>query len=318
MKTVLKKITPFISILFLGFAIWVLEYELRQYDLEEVTQQLSKIPLTHITASLLLSFLSYLILTAYDGLGVTYVGEKLSAGRIIRAGFISYAFSHNMGLALLTGGSIRYRLYSSWGLSGFQVTKIVAFSAWTLWIGFCTVAGIALVFATPDLPDGLPVSFASLKILGSFLLAKVAVYLWGSSRINKQLAFRRWTFSFPDLSLALQQIALASIDWLMAASVLYILLPASGVSFFSFTGVFLLAQIIGLTSQVPGGLGVFESVMLVYLSNFMPGTTVLGTLLVYRIIYYILPLMAAMVMLGYQEYLTNQKVVRELGQKATD
>src|SRR5699024_1514353 len=131
MKTVLKKITPFISILFFGFAVWFLEYELRQYDLEEVTRQLSEIPLTHVFASLFLSLLSYLILTVYDGLGVRYVGRKLSAGRIARAGFISYAFSHNMGLALITGGSIRYRIYSAWGLSGVQVTKIVAFSAWT-------------------------------------------------------------------------------------------------------------------------------------------------------------------------------------------
>lgn len=318
MSVLLKKITPFISILFFGLAVWFLEHELRQHDLGEIAQQLSDIPLTHILASLVLSFLSYVVLTGYDGLGIRFIGEKLSAGRIIRSGFISYAFSHNIGLALITGGSIRYRLYSAWGLSGLQVTQVVAFSAFTLWIGFCLIAGLSLVFATPELPSNLSIPFASLHMLGYILLFMVVIYLWGSARVNKQISIKGWSFSFPDLDIALKQVVLSSVDWVMAASVLYVLLPVSEVGFFSFTGIFLLAQIIGLFSQVPGGLGVFESVMLVYLSNFMPGTTVMGILFVYRIIYYVLPLLAAMVLLGHQEYIANRRVVKEFGQKAVN
>lgn len=318
MKATLKKITPFISIVFFGLALWFLDHELRQHDMGEVLQQLRQIPNMYIVLSVILSFLSYLLLTVYDGLGVKYIGEKLSPGKIIRAGFIGYAFSHNIGFALITGGSIRYRIYSAWGLSVFQVTQIVAFSAFTLWIGFCSVAGLSLLFATPNLPDDVALPFESLRVLGIILLLMVVAYIWASAVFKEQLSFRGWKFNFPDVSLSVRQVVLASADWLMAALVLYVLLPPTDITFFSFVGVFLLAQIIGLFSQVPGGLGVFESVMLLYLSNFMAGSTVIGILLVYRIIYYILPLLTAMILLGYQEYQENRKTVKELGEKAAD
>lgn len=318
MKKALKKITPFISIIFFGFALWYLDQELQEYQFSEITAQLSEISNIYILFSLLLCFLSYLLLTGYDALGVQYIGEDLEAGKIVRAGFVGYAFSHNMGMALITGGSIRYRIYSAWGFSGMQVTQIVGFSAFTLWIGFCAVGGLALLFATPNLPPDVTIPFVSLRVLGSILLAMVVGYIWASAKVRKELSFRDWSFSFPSLRLSLKQVVIASIDWLLAASVLYVLLPEGEFNFFGFVGIFLLAQIAGLFSQVPGGLGVFESVMLLYLSNFIPGSQVLGILVLYRLIYYIIPLLVALIVLGYQEYQVNRKAVQKLGEKATD
>lgn len=318
MKKVLKKLTPFISIIFFGLALWFLDQKLQQYQWSEITTQLSSIPNLHIGLSLFLCFLSYLLLTGYDALGVQYIGEDLEAGKIIRAGYVGYAFSHNIGLALITGGSIRYRIYSAWGLTGLQVTQIVAFSAFTLWIGFCAVAGLSLLFATPNLPPDVIIPFVSLRVVGVILLVMVVGYVWASAKIKKRISFKNWTFIFPGLELSIKQVIIASLDWLLVASVLYVLLPEAGISFFSFLGVFLIAQIIGLFSQVPGGLGVFESVMLLYLSNFMEGSQVLGILLVYRIIYYILPLLGALFVLGYQEYRVNQHRVHAIKDKALD
>jgi len=318
MKKSLKKLTPLISVIFFGFALWFLNGELHNYKLSEVTTRLSQIPNTYILFSLILSFLSYLVLTGYDALGVRYIGEDLPPGKIIRAGYVGYAFSHNIGLALLTGGSIRYRIYSAWGFSGLQVTQIVGFSAFTLWIGFCAVGGLSLLFATPNLPSNITLPFVSLRVLGVILLIMVVGYIWASAKFRREISFKNWTFTFPTLSLSLKQVAIASVDWILAASVLYVLLPESTANFFSFLGVFLIAQIIGLFSQVPGGLGVFESVMLLYLSNFMPGSEVLSILVVYRIIYYILPLLGALVVLGYQEYRVNKEKVRRISEKAAD
>ncbi|MDZ7715277.1 MAG: YbhN family protein [Balneolaceae bacterium] len=185
-----------------------------------------------------------MVLTAYDGLGVTYIGEKLEPSKVIRAGFIGYAFSHNIGLALITGGSIRYRIYSAWGFSAIQVTQIVAFSAFTLWIGFCTVAGLALLLATPSLPNDVTIPFGSLRVLGSVLLVMVVGYMIASAKLNKEISFKKWSFTFPSFCCCCKAGSwCASVDWLMAASVLYVLLPDVGINFFSFTGVFLLAQI---------------------------------------------------------------------------
>lgn len=316
MKKVLKKLAPFISIIFFGFALWFLDHQLQQYNLSEISQQLAEIPNRYILASLFLSFLSYLLLTTYDAMGVTYIDEELETAKIIRAGYVGYAFSHNIGLALITGGSIRYRIYSSWGFSGLQVTKIVAFSAFTLWIGFCSVAGLSLLFATPDLPSDVQLPFASLRIVGSILLLMVVIYILASAFLKDEVSIKSWTFKFPNLGLAAKQVFIASVDWLLASSVLFVLLPDAGFNFFSFVGVFLLAQILGLFSQVPGGLGVFESVMLLYLSNFIPGSKVVGVLVIYRIIYYVLPLLGALIVLGYQEYKANRASMKRFGEKA--
>ena len=316
MKKKLKKLTPFISIVFFAFALWFLHQELQEYQLSDIMGQLSAIPNYYILFSLLLSFLSYLLLTGYDALGVHYIGEDLEAGKIVRAGYVGYAFSHNIGLALITGGSIRYRIYSAWGFSGLQVTQIVAFSAFTLWIGFCSVAGLALIFATPNLPSDVAMPFVSLRVLGAILLIMVVGYIIACAKFKEEISFKSWSFRFPDLTLSLKQVAIASVDWLLMASVLFVLLPDIQINFFSFVGVFMLAQIAGLFSQVPGGLGVFESVMLVYLTNFMPGSKVLGILVVYRIIYYIIPLLGALIVLGYQEYKVNKQKVEEFREKA--
>ena len=318
MKKKLKKLTPFISIIFFIFALWFLDQELQQYEMSEVMTQLSDIPNLYILFSLVLSFLSYLLLTGYDALGVRYIGEELEAGKIIRAGYVGYAFSHNIGLALITGGSIRYRIYSVWGFTGMQVTQIVAFSAFTLWIGFCSVGGLALLFATPNVPSSVTVPFVSLRVLGIILLVMVAGYVIASAKFKDEFSFKSWTFRFPDLKLSLQQVAIASIDWLLMASVLFVLLPEVCINFFSFVGIFMLAQIAGLFSQVPGGLGVFESIMLIFLGNFIPGSQALGILLVYRIIYYILPLLGALIVLGYQEYVVNRRKVKVLQRKAAN
>lgn len=315
MKSVLKKIAPFISILFFGLAIWFIDQELGQYSFNEITGYLSQISALHILSSLFLCFLSYLLLTGYDILGVEYIGEELALEKTARAGFIGYAFSHNIGMALITGGSIRYRMYSVWGFTGLQVTKIVAFSAFTLWIGFCTIAGLSLLLTPPNLPDGVLIPFVSLRVLGIILLVMVVGYVAASAVIKSEWSFKKRSFSFPSFQMALKQVGIASLDWMLASSVLYVLLPEVGVPFFTFVGVFLLAQIVGLFSQVPGGLGVFESIILLFLSNYMSGSGVIGILIVYRIIYYLIPLLVAMVMLGYQEYQVNRKVVKEFGSR---
>lgn len=313
MKSLLKKIAPFISIIFFGLAIWFIDQELGQYSFSEVTRYLSRISALHIAASLFLCFLSYLLLTGYDALGVDYIGEELALDKTARAGFIGYAFSHNVGMALITGGSIRYRMYSVWGFSVVQVTKIVAFSAFTLWIGFCVTAGLSLVLTPPSLPDGVVVPYVSLRVLGIVLLVMVVGYVIASAALKNRISFGKKTFRFPSFAMAMKQVVIASLDWLLASSVLYVLLPGGEIPFFSFVGIFLLAQIAGLFSQVPGGLGVFESIILVFLSNFMAGSEVLGILIVYRIIYYLIPLIVAVVMLGYQEYQVNREVVKKFG-----
>src|SRR5699024_12605223 len=112
MKKILKKITPFISIIFFGAALWFLHQELKQYEISKITSQLSDISSIHILISLVVSFLSYIELTGYGAFGVKYMGKRLAPAKIMRAGYVGYAYSHNIGLALMTGVSTRYATYS--------------------------------------------------------------------------------------------------------------------------------------------------------------------------------------------------------------
>src|SRR5699024_9240297 len=146
-------------------------------------------------------------------------------------------------------------------------------------------AGLSLLFATPIIP-GFAISYTYLRVLGVSLLLMVICCLLASAKLKKEYSLWNWSFNFPSRSLGICQSAVGFADWLIVASVLYFILHFGEINFFSFVAVYVLAQIAGLFSQVPGGLGVFESIVLLYFSNFMPGSRGLGILVVYRLVYY--------------------------------
>jgi phosphatidylglycerol lysyltransferase len=306
----MKKIAPFISVIFFGLALFFLDHELGQYTLGSMLDYISQISTVQIVLSTVLCAVSYGVLTLYDTLAVESIGKRLSYSKTAKAGFVGYGFSHNLGMPFLTGGSIRYRLYSVWGLSGLEVSKIVGFNALTFWMGFCTTGGLTLLLYSAFFPQTLlPVSST---IVGIVLLAVIGGYCTASILVKREVSIGRWSFSFPGFEMTCKQLLVSCLDWIIASSVLYALLPHIGIPFLGFFEVFLAAQIAGLFSQVPGGLGVFESVIMLYLSNFMEPSSVLGILLVYRLIYNLLPLVLATIVLGYQEYHVNKHMVKKI------
>jgi len=162
-------------------------------------------------------------------------------------------------------------------------------------------------------PKALHLPFASVRPLGVIFLMLVGGYLLWSALRKKPLKIREWEFPLPSIQILLFQIAIASIDWALAASILYTLLPATAtLSYHGFLGIFLLAQIAGIASQIPGGLGVFESVILLLLSPIVPASSIFGSLLVYRGLYYLLPLTVALVLLGADEAVHKKEGLRRL------
>jgi phosphatidylglycerol lysyltransferase len=142
---IVQNLAPLIGVLLFAVALWVLHHELRAYHYHDVLQQVATLPLSHVLLALILTLLNYLALTGYDVLAVCHIGQALSYRRVALTSFISYAFSHNVGLSLLSGDAVRYRLYSSWGLSGVDITAIIAFTSVTFWLGFCTLGGTAFL-----------------------------------------------------------------------------------------------------------------------------------------------------------------------------
>jgi uncharacterized membrane protein YbhN (UPF0104 family) len=296
------------GVLLFAVAVWVLYHELKEYHYHDVVRQIKALSIPHLLLGLGLTVLSYFIMTGYDLLALRYIGYHLSYPKVAFTSFISYAFSNNLGFSMLAGSSVRYRIYSAWGLSGEAITKIIAFCTLTVWLGFLTLAGVALLLNPPIAPKAFHLPFLSARPLGIIFLFFVGGYFLWSVLRKKALRIRSWEFPLPSLRVFLLQIGGASLDWAVAGSVLYALLPATAsFSYLGFIPLYLLAQLAGLVSQVPGGLGVFEALILVLFSPKLPVPAILGSLFVYRLMYYVAPLTAAAISFGVHELLRHKR-----------
>ncbi|QMS89501.1 UPF0104 family protein [Nostoc edaphicum CCNP1411] len=259
-------------------------------------------PKSRLSWAIWLTALGYLVMIGYDILGFNYINRSLSWNKIAFTNFISSAFSNTIGFALLTGSAIRYRFYSTWGVSAVAIAQVIAFANFTFWLGMFAVAGFLFLIKPLNIPTQLHLPFATVRPIGVIFLLLVAAYLLGSIFIRKPLIIRGHEFRFPSFKISLAQIVISSFDWILAAAVLYVLLPSNRyLSYLDFLGIYLLAMFAGVVSNVPGGLGVFETIILLILSSKVSATAVFGSMLAYRGVYYFLPLLVAAGLLGLYE-----------------
>ncbi|MFY3744804.1 bifunctional lysylphosphatidylglycerol flippase/synthetase MprF [Anaeromyxobacter sp. Red801] len=285
----------------LGAAAWTLHAELRGLHLHQVERELSALPAALLALAAGLTALDYLLLSAYDVLALRYAGRRLPYTRVVFTSFVSYAFGNNVGFALLSSGSVRFRLYSQWGLSALEITRVVAFTAAQLWAGLLPIAGVALLSGLP-----VPLPGWAAHALGAAALAITASYVVAAAR-GTTLSVKGVRFALPSLPLTLAQIAVSAADWALAALVLHVLLPAgSPLGFVQLLGLFVAAQVVGLASQVPGGLGVFESIVLAALTPAVPAPAVVSSLVAFRLVYYVAPFLLAFALLATHELLLRR------------
>ncbi|HEX9942713.1 MAG TPA: bifunctional lysylphosphatidylglycerol flippase/synthetase MprF [Thermoanaerobaculia bacterium] len=313
MKQRLAKLTPFLSLLFFTLALWLLHRELRDFHYRDLIRFLEELPGDRVLLALGLTLCSYLALTGYDGLSVRYVGKRVAYWKIALAAFTSYALSNILGMPLLTGTPLRVRLYSGWGLTGIDVTRIVLFGYATFWLGFCSLSGTAFLLEPIAVPALLRLPMASARPVGFLFLGLVAAYLIACFARRRPFMVKGMELAVPRPGLALVQLAVGSLDWSLTGAVLYSLLPPSwNITFFHFLGVFLFAQVAGLLSHVPGGLGVFETMMVLLLPHELPRPQLLAAMVAFRGVYYLLPLLLAAVSLGVHEAFRRREQVGRL------
>ncbi|MBN3961371.1 lysylphosphatidylglycerol synthase domain-containing protein [Nostoc sp. NMS8] len=290
------------GLLLLVLSLWAIASELRQYNYRDILNSLATIPKSRLSWAIWLTALGYLVMIGYDILGFNYINRSLSWNKIAFTSFISSAFSNTIGFALLTGSAIRYRFYSTWGVSAVAIAQVIAFANFTFWLGMFAVAGLIFVINPLTIPTQLHLPFATVRPIGVIFLLLIAIYLLGSILIKQTLTIRQQDFRFPSLPISLAQIAISSFDWILAALVLYAILPSNTpLSYLEFLGIYLLGMFAGVVSNIPGGLGVFETVILLFISDKISAAAVLGSLLAYRGIYYFLPLLLAAGLLGIYE-----------------
>jgi len=309
MKPVWRRILgPGLSVILFTAAVLLLYSELKTYHLKDILNAFQSIPAGGLGAAAALTILSYTVMTGYDALALRYIRHPLAYSKVGLASFIGYAFSNNIGMSMLAGASVRYRLYSAWGLSAFQITQVVAFCTLTLWLGFFTIGGAVFLIEPLTIPAAIHLPLASLRAVGIVMLAVVLAFGIATKVKKTAVTIRQWEIQLPSVRLLVSQLILAALDWMLASLVLFVLLaPGSAMSYPEFLAVYLLAQLAGLVSQIPGGLGVFETVIVLMLSARVPANQIFGALLGYRALYYWLPLITAALLLGLQEILRKQE-----------
>ena len=298
----LRWVVPALALVFGAIALTVLRAELRHYRYHDIVRSIASLPAHAVLKALGLTLLGYLSLTLYDLLALRYVGKPIPPWRVALTSFIAYAFVQTLGFALLTGGAIRFRFWSMWGLTPAEIVQGISFSAVTFWLGVLTVAGTVFLF-TPDAP-----AFAAwgpavpVRAIGALLLAVVVGYLLWCAFYRRPFTIRGTELKAPSIAIAGLQLVVSTFDWTIAGAVLWTLTSHfAPLPFPAFLGLFVTAQIAGQASHVPGGLGVFDALMLVGLRGHLPVPEVLSALLAYRAIYYLIPFLIAVLMLAAHE-----------------
>ncbi|MBU0617016.1 MAG: flippase-like domain-containing protein, partial [Planctomycetes bacterium] len=310
---------PLFALLMFGLALSALHHLLREHHLRDVLAAAGQIPARQLSWAALLTALSYLSLTGYDAVALLYIRRPLGYPKIAVASFVSYAFSMNLGFAPVTGSAVRYRVYSGWGLTAVDVAKIVAFCGIAFWLGFLALAGVAFLAEPAALPTVLPVPLASTRVVGAVFLVLVAGLLVWGAWMRRPIRIRRWEWRTPSTGISLLGIAVSCTDWALAGGVLYVLLPESVPHGYpGFLTLFLLAQLVGVISTVPGGLGVFESAMVLLLHEHVSTPPLVGALLVFRAVYYLAPFGVAVLALGAAELHRHRIVVRRVSAQVGD
>jgi len=293
---------PALSVLMLCLALWALYRLAGEVSYHQVGEYMHRLRRGRIGQAIVLTALGYAVMPLYDLFALSAIGRTLPKSRVALISFISYAFSNTLGMAMLVSGSIRYRFYIQAGLSTMDVAKVVLYCTLSFWLGLFAITGVTLLLV--PIPLGLPLSHMRL-LLGVGLTLIPLLWLAGGALIRRPFKLWRWKVSLPPLSVGLRQVFVGALDWGLAGAVLYALMPDSlQLHFGSFLAIFALAQIAGLISHVPGGLGVFEAVMLAGFGatgNQALSAPILGALAAYRGVYYLLPLCAATVAVVIRE-----------------
>ena len=297
------------SVVILSIALWFLHKEQAGLSKAAVVAHIKSIPSWALFASIGFAVCSYLVLTGYDVIALRYLDRKVTYKRAALTSFMAYAVGHNVGLVALSGGSIRYRMYSLAGLSASEIARLIVFVTATFGIGASGLLGIALLLMPATQTAVLKLPPALVTSAGILLLAVPAAYAALAILRRAPLRIGAWQVEVPRPSIAMSQIVVAAADLMFASAVLYVLLePLLDIGYLPFLGIYLLAIGAGLISSVPGGIGVFEAVLIAALPQ-VNTTALLGTIIIYRLVYYVMPLTLALLLLVGHEARQHAKVL---------
>src|SRR5215510_3875071 len=299
-----NRIGFFISAIIIIIAVVVLARILHDIEVNEVVQALRESEARDIVLASLFVAFGYFTLTFYDLFALRTIGRSDIPYRVAAlGGFTSYSIGHNVGASVFTGGAVRYRIYSAWGLDAMAVAKVCFIAGLTFWLGNATVLGLGIAYAPQSATaiDQLPAWLNRVAaILTLIVLASYVAWVWNKPRV---IGRSGWQVTLPGGPSTLLQIGIGIIDLTFCALAMYMLVPDEpNTSFVAVAVIFVSATLLGFASAAPGGIGVFDAAMLVALWQYDKEELLAG-LLLFRLIYYVVPFALSLVVLGIRELL---------------
>ena len=293
-KRLFKKLISYAGIFFFILAVGMLWYQLRNYSLYDIAHTMLSIPIPNLILACCACLAGYFALSLYDFLALHYVGEskKVVWWKWMLAGMLGFAISNNAGHAVVSGGAIRYRLYTRWRIRGGDIVKMLTISGITYTLGCAAIVVIGYFLIPADFFEQSVGTNIGLNALFIGCLSAIIAYFAATVLFHKKsIKIGQLHFDIPSTKMALLQMLLGIVDGMLAGLVLYSCLrPFWDIPFGTYIGLCIVAQNNGVFSQFPGGIGVFESIFLLALPDTVDKAAIFGALLAYRIIYYVLPL----------------------------
>jgi uncharacterized membrane protein YbhN (UPF0104 family) len=283
----------------LALAAYLIYRGLGRYSLEEIGDSLAQIPGVRLAAAVAFTVCSYLCLTGFDALGLVYVGKPLRYPKVALASFVSLGIGHNVGIASLSSGAVRYRYYSRWGLDAGDVAKLVLFCGVTVCVGLAALGGAALLTYPGDAEGLIGLDRHSLRWAGVAALAAPLLYVALAGFVRRPLKFRKWSIEMPSAKLAAAQVLIGAANFAFVSASLYELVAAfTDAGYLRVASIYVLANAGAIVTHVPGGIGVLEAGIQTLLS----ASGAIGALIAFRVVYFFLPLAIALPMLAASEH----------------
>lgn len=291
-----------LGLVVLGLAIWGIRMIAGQVTMSDIVADIRATPVHLLIAAAASAAASYVVLVGYDWLATRHLGYRLPWPTLAAASFASFTMSHTLGLTVLTGGTVRYRIYTRAGVKPVDIAMIILLCGWTFWLGIVAVAGLGLVIA-PDLATPFKdLAPSAERWAGAILLAGTLSYLVLASLWRREFRLFRYSFCIPDGRETVLQIVIGAVDLAFAGGALYLLLPDVGVpGLLTFLTIYAVAMVTGALSHSPGGLGVFEGVILLLMPD-APKAGVLAALVLFRLIYTYIPFVLGLCVIAFQEW----------------
>jgi hypothetical protein len=297
-----------LSVVIIVVAVYVLHGILKGIAPHEVMAAIRATPAHDLVLAALFVACGYFTLTFYDLFALRTIGRRDVPWRVAAlAGFTSYSIGHNVGASAVTGGAVRYRIYSSHGLSAAEVARLCFIAGLTFWLGNVAILGLGIAWqpeaatALNRLPPWINRTLAVAALAG---LAVWVVWVWSKPR---EIGRGAISAPLPKGPLTLLQVAIGIADLGFCALAMWVLMPHTPwVDFDTVLVVFVAATLLGFASHSPGGIGVFDAAMMVALPMF-DKEELLAALLLFRLLYYIIPFALSLMLLGARELLPSAR-----------